>query len=56
MGAVLGSLTILAAWTGSGWVGRVSRAARHARWASAALLWLAGGYVVYYWLLTIRLL
>jgi cytochrome c-type biogenesis protein len=56
MGAVLGCLTILAAWTGSGRIARVSRAARHARWASAALLWLAGGYVVYYWLLTIRLL
>jgi cytochrome c-type biogenesis protein len=56
MGAVLGSLTLLAAWTGSGRVARVSSAARHARWASAVLLWLAGGYVVYYWLITIRLL
>lgn len=56
MGTVLGCLTMLAAWTGSGRVSRVTRAARHARWASAVLLWLAGGYVVYYWLLTIRLL
>jgi cytochrome c-type biogenesis protein len=56
MGTVLGALTVIAAWTGSGRVARASRAVRHARWASAVLLWLAGGYVVYYWLLTIRLL
>ena len=27
----------------------------HIAWASAVLLWLAGAYVVYYWLTAIRL-
>jgi hypothetical protein len=30
--------------------------APHIGWASAVLLWLAGAYVVYYWLIAIRLL
>ena len=29
---------------------------RHVGWVSAVLLWLAGAYVVYYWLTAIRLL
>jgi cytochrome c-type biogenesis protein len=56
MGAVLGSLTILTAWFGEGLVTRVRSLARYVGWASAALLWLAGAYVVYYWLIAIRLL
>ena len=28
---------------------------RHIGWASAVLLWLAGAYIVYYWLTAIRL-
>jgi len=56
MGAVLASLTILTAWFGEGLVARVRSLARHVGWASAALLWLAGAYVVYYWLIAIRLL
>ncbi len=56
MGAVLGSLTIATAWFGDGLVTRVRTLARHIGWASAALLWLAGAYIVYYWLIAIRLL
>ena len=56
MGAVLASLTILTAWFGEGLVTRVRSLARHIGWASAVLLWLAGAYVVYYWLIAIRLL
>ena len=56
MGAVLASLTILTAWFGEGLVTRVRALARHVGWASAVLLWAAGAYVVYYWLIAIRLL
>jgi hypothetical protein len=56
MGAVLGSLTILTAWFGESLVTRVRSLARYVGWASAVLLWLAGAYVVYYWLIAIRLL
>lgn len=56
MGAVLASLTILTAWFGEGLITRVRGLARHVGWASAVLLWVAGAYVVYYWLIAIRLL
>ena len=56
MGAVLASLTILTAWFGEGLVTRMRSLAPHLGWASAVLLWLAGAYVVYYWLIAIRLL
>ena len=56
MGAVLASLTILTAWFGEGLVSRVRSLVRYVGWASAVLLWLAGAYVVYYWLIAIRLL
>jgi cytochrome c-type biogenesis protein len=56
MGTVLASLTILTAWFGEGLVARVRSLARHIGWVSAVLLWLAGAYVVYYWLIAIRLL
>jgi cytochrome c biogenesis protein CcdA len=56
MGAVLASLTILTAWFGEGLVTRMRSLAPHIGWASAVLLWLAGAYVVYYWLIAIRLL
>jgi hypothetical protein len=56
MGAVLASLTILTAWFGEGLVTRVRGLARHVGSASAVLLWVAGAYVVYYWLIAIRLL
>jgi cytochrome c-type biogenesis protein len=56
MGAVLASLTILTAWFGEGIVTRMRSLAPYVGWASAVLLWLAGAYVVYYWLIAIRLL
>jgi cytochrome c biogenesis protein CcdA len=56
MGAVLTSLTILTAWFGEGIVTRMRALAPYIGWASAVLLWLAGAYVVYYWLIAIRLL
>lgn len=56
MGAVLAVLTITTAWSGDGLIRRTRGVGRHIGWASAILLWLAGGYVVYYWLTAIRLL
>ena len=56
MGAVLASLTILTAGFGEGLIARVRAVSRHVGWASALLLWIAGAYVLYYWLIAIRLL
>jgi hypothetical protein len=56
MGAVLAFLTILTAWFGEGLITRMRSLAPYIGWASAVLLWLAGAYVVYYWLIAIRLL
>jgi cytochrome c biogenesis protein CcdA len=55
MGTVLAVLTIATAWTGDGLLRRARALGRHVGWASAVLLWLAGAYVVYYWLTAIRL-
>jgi cytochrome c-type biogenesis protein len=55
MGTVLGLLTIATAWFGEGLLGRAQRLRRHVGWASAVSLWLAGAYIVYYWLTAIRL-
>ena len=55
MGAVLAVLTIATAWTGDSLIRRARTLGRHIGWASAVLLWLAGAYVVYYWLTAIRL-
>jgi hypothetical protein len=55
MGIVLAVLTIATAWLGDGLLRR-AQALRHVGWASAVLLWLAGAYIVYYWLTAIRLL
>jgi cytochrome c-type biogenesis protein len=55
MGTVLVVLTIATAWTGDGLIKRARTLGRHIGWASAVLLWLAGAYVVYYWLTAIRL-
>jgi cytochrome c-type biogenesis protein len=55
MGAVLAALTIATAWLGNGLLGRAQPLRRHVGWASAVLLWLAGAYIVYYWLTAIRL-
>lgn len=56
MGAVLAILTIATAWFGEGLITRARALARYIGWASAVLLWLAGAYVLYYWLIAIRLL
>jgi cytochrome c biogenesis protein CcdA len=56
MGVVLTGLTLSTAWFGDGVIRRIRRLTRYVTWASAVLLWLAGGYVVYYWLVSIRLL
>ena len=56
MGAVLAALTIATAWFGDGLLKRAQALRRHVGWASAALLWLAGAYIIYYWLTAVRLL
>ncbi len=56
MGTVLAGLTIATAWFGDGLIRRTRPLGRHIGWASAVLLWLAGAYVVYYWLTAARLL
>jgi cytochrome c biogenesis protein CcdA len=55
MGTVLAALTMATAWFGDGLLGRAQALRRHIGWASAVLLWLAGAYIVYYWLTAIRL-
>jgi cytochrome c-type biogenesis protein len=56
MGVVLATVTVATAWAGGGLLRRLRAVGRYAGWASAMLLWLAGAYVVYYWLTAIRLL
>ena len=56
MGAVLAVLTVATAGFGDGLIRRARTLGRHIGWASAAILWLAGAYIVYYWLTAIRLL
>jgi cytochrome c-type biogenesis protein len=56
MGVVLGGLTLSTAWFGDGIIRRIRHLTRYVAWASAVVLWLAGAYVLYYWLITIRLL
>jgi len=55
MGAVLAVLTVATAGFGDGVIRRARAVGRYIGWASAAILWLAGAYVVYYWLTAIRL-
>jgi len=56
MGIIITALTIATAWFGDGLIKRVRIIGRHIGWASAVMLWLAGAYVIYYWLTTTRLL
>jgi cytochrome c-type biogenesis protein len=56
VGVVLVGLTLTTAWFGDGVIRRIRHLTRYVALASAVLLWLAGGYVVYYWLISIRLL
>ena len=55
MGTVLAVLTMVTAWFGNGPIRRARTVGRYVGWASATLLWLAGAYIVYYWLTAIRL-
>lgn len=55
MGAVLAALTIATALLGEGLLNRLRGLGRHVGWASAVILWLAGAYVLYYWLTALRL-
>jgi cytochrome c-type biogenesis protein len=56
MGAVLAFLTMTTALAGGGLLTRLRGLGRHVGWVSAVILWLAGAYVVYYWLTAIRLI
>jgi cytochrome c-type biogenesis protein len=56
MGIVLTACTVTTAWIGDGLIKRVQVLGRHIGWVSAVALWLAGAYVLYYWLTAIRLL
>jgi hypothetical protein len=50
MGAVVSTLTVLAALLGCGVLGRVRAAGRVVEPLGALLLLATGGYIVYYWL------
>jgi cytochrome c biogenesis protein CcdA len=56
MGVVLTACTIATAWFGDGLIKRARALGPHIGWLSAVALWLAGTYVLYYWLTAIRLL
>jgi cytochrome c-type biogenesis protein len=56
MGIVLSVLTIGTAWFGEDVVRRLQPVRRHVGWVSALLLWIAGAYVIFYWVTAIRLL
>ena len=55
MGIVVTVLTVSTALFGDGLIKRVRIIGRHIGWASAVMLWLAGAYVIYYWLTTAML-
>jgi cytochrome c biogenesis protein CcdA len=54
MGVVLTACTIATAWLGDGLMKRARALGPHVGWLSAIVLWLAGTYVLYYWLTAIR--
>jgi cytochrome c-type biogenesis protein len=56
MGVVLTAATFATAWIGDGLVRRARVLGQHIGWISAVVLWLAGAYVVYYWLSAFTLL
>ena len=56
MGVILTACTIATAWLGDGLIKRARALGPHIAWLSAVVLWLAGTYVLYYWLTAIRLL
>jgi len=56
MGIVLTIVTITTAFVGHGLTRRIGSVARHSAWVAAILMWLAGAYVINYWLVAIRLM
>ena len=56
MGVILTGWTIATAWLGDGLIKRARALGRHIAWLGAVVLWLAGAYVLYYWLTAIGLL
>ena len=56
MGIIITVLTLATAWSGGGLTSRARTLGRHIGWVSAVILWVAGAYVVYYWLTAARLL
>jgi len=56
MGIIIMVLTVITAWFGDGIIKRVRVIGRYIGWATAVMLWLAGAYVIYYWLTTTRLI
>jgi cytochrome c biogenesis protein CcdA len=56
MGIVLTAVTIATAFVGRGLTRRLRALAPHAGWMTAVLMWLAGAYVLYYWLTAERLM
>ena len=56
MGLVLTACTVATAWLGDGLIKLARGLGPHIGWLSAVVLWLAGTYVLYYWLTAIRLL
>lgn len=56
MGIVLTAVTIATAFLGHGLTRRLRALAPRVRWMTAVLMWLAGAYVLYYWLTAERLM
>jgi cytochrome c-type biogenesis protein len=56
MGIVLTAVTTATAFLGHGLIRRLRALAPHVRWMTAVLMWLAGAYVLYYWLTAERLM
>jgi len=56
MGIVLTAVTMATAFFGHGLTRRLRSVAARASWATAILMWLAGAYVLYYWLTAARLM
>lgn len=56
MGIVLTAVTAATAFIGHGLTRRLRALAPHATWITAILMWLAGAYVLYYWLTAARLM
>jgi cytochrome c biogenesis protein CcdA len=56
MGVVLTAVTMTTAFAGHRLTRRLRALAPHVRWMTAVLMWLAGAYVLYYWLTAERLM